>query len=521
MSHPAAQTRWDAIVIGTGIGGGTIGRALAEAGQKVLFLERGSAGFRREENGLSEIFVPEARQARGLWPDPVHVTLNGREESLYAPLGAGPGGSSVFYAATLERPERHDLDDRPDRPHPTGGWPVGFDAFAPWFDAAARLYEVHGAPDPAATEAPLPLRAPPPLTETEASLMQSLSAAGLHPYHAPTALRRIDGCRMCLGHKCPESCKMDGRSAGVEPALATGNATLLCDAQVTRLTSEGDRVTGVEARIGVTPVRFTAERYILAAGALNSPRLLLASACERFPQGLANRSGLVGRNLMFHLNELFALWPKGGASGDGATKAIALRDLYFHDGQRFGTVQSMGIRASYGEIVHYLNQMLDRSPLAGVAGLRQMTRLPAALAHRLFGSAQIFVGLLEDLPVPENRVTYDPDRPERLSLVYTVDDALRARRKAFRRAIGHAFRGHRRLFLGHAPEPNFGHPCGTLRFGTDPAHSVLRPDCRSHDLANLWVADASVFPTSMGVNPSLTIAANALRVAAHLTEPTP
>ena len=511
MTHPAADIVWDAIVIGTGIGGGTIGRALAEAGQKVLFLEQGAAGFRTERNGLSDIFVPEARLTRGMWPTPLHVTLNGQDSTFYAPLGAGVGGSSAFYAATLERPERHDLEDTQGRPHPTGGWPVGFDAFDDWYAKAATMYRVYGTADPLSAEAPLPLRAPPPLTGTEAALMQSLGAAGLHPYHAHTAIERVDGCLNCLGTKCPRRCKMDGRSAGVEPALATGNATLIDRAQVTRLAAKGDQITHVEARVDGTSQRFVARRYVLAGGALGSARLLLGSGGPDWPEGLANRSGLVGRNLMFHLNEMFALWPRGGGD-DGATKAISLRDLY-HGTDRFGTVQAMGIRASYGEIVHYLNLMLARSALGRVPGARQMTRLPAALAARLFGHAQIFVGLMEDLPYEGNRVTYDAAQPDRLSVVYDFAPELLARRRGFRRAIRRAFRGHRRMFVGLAPELNYGHPCGTLRFGDDPARSVLRPDCRSHDVANLWVADASFMPTSMGVNPSLTIAANALRVA--------
>ena len=133
--------------------------------------------------------------------------------------------------------------------------------------------------------------------------------------------------------------------------------------------------------------------------------------------------------------------------------------------------------------------------------------VPAALAQKLMGSAQIFVGLMEDLPYRENRVGADG------AVHYTLHDELKARRQAFRKAIRHAFRGQRRMFLGFAPDLNWGHPCGTLRFGTDPASSVLRPDGRAHDVDNLWVADASFMPTSMGVNPSLTIAAFALHVA--------
>jgi choline dehydrogenase-like flavoprotein len=518
MSHPLAETHWDAIVIGTGIGGGTVGRALADSGQKVLFLEKGRAGYRSERHGLSEIFVPEARAVRGLWPEPLHVVLNGQEAAFYAPLGAGLGGSSAFYAATLERPERHDLDDTGD--HPTGGWPVGFDAMCPWFDAAARIYRVYGTADPLSREPPLPLRDPPDLNAVEQSLMASLGAAGLHPYHAHTAIERIAECENCLGVKCPKPCKMDGRSAGVEPALATGHAALLTEAEVQRIEADCDSVTGVTAAVDGVLQRFTADRYILAGGALGSPRLLLASSSESWPEGLANRSGLVGRNLMFHLNEMIALWPKYGADGP-ATKAISLRDLYHAKGTRFGTLQAMGIRARYGEIVHYLNRMLAQSGLPGADRLMPLTRLPAAFAHRLLGNAQVFVGIMEDMPYTVNRVTYDPSNPGKLSVSYHYAPELLARRRAFRRAIRRAFRGHRRLFLNRQPDLNYGHPCGTLRFGDDPTKSVLNADCRAHDLSNLWVTDASFMPTSMGVNPSLTIAANALRVADRIVKETP
>ncbi len=507
------KTHWDAIVIGTGIGGGTIGRALAEAGHNVLFLEQGPAGFRNEENGLSDIFVPQARLTRGMWPTPLHLNLNGQDQVFYAPLGAGVGGSSSFYAATLERPERHDLENMPERPHPTGGWPIDFDAMTPWFGRAAQLFRVYGGNDPLSKEPPQPLRTPPAHTEAEASLITSLAKVGMHPYHAHTGIERIDGCRNCLGVKCPKPCKMDGHPAGVEPALKTGHATLMSRAKVVQLLEDGGQITGVRTEIDGGIQTLYAKRYILAGGALGSAKLLLASANERHPNGLGNSSDMVGRNLMFHLNEMFALWPKAGTPDSGATKAISMRDLYFRDGNRFGTLQAMGIRASYGEIVHYLNLMLARSPLAKLPGLAHLTRIPAAIAHRLFGNAQIFVGLMEDLPYSGNRVVYDPKQPDTLAVTYDFHPELLTRRRAFRRAIRRALRGHRRAFLGLAPELNYGHPCGTVRFGTDPKDSVLDPNCKSHDIANLWVVDASFMPTSMGVNPSLTIAANALRVA--------
>ncbi len=510
---------WDVVVIGTGIGGGTIGRALAEKGLSVLFVERGHAGYRREQTPLDlEMADPVARALRGLWPDKVAAHVGGRAFEFFAPLGAGLGGSSAFYAATLERPERHDLDHSTARPHPTGGWPVSYAQMAPYFSRAEALYHVSGTPDPL-SDAPATLAPPPPMQAGDRALMARLEANGLHPYQLHAAIRHLPGCGECLGRKCPRACKMDGRSAGVEPALATGNAALLCEAEVVAIRAGTEAVSHLEVRHGGTLHQLRARAYVLAGGALSSPRLLLASNGEAWPDGLGNRAGLVGRGLMFHLNEMLAIWPRGAAASPGPSKALSFRDLYWRGGQRFGTVQAMGIDIGEGEALHYLRLMIARSPwLSRLPGAGQLARLPAALAARLLGSAKVFVGIVEDLPCDRNRVLLDPARPDRLTFTYDFPPELLARRRAFRRAMRRAFRGQARLFLAHEPELNFGHPCGTLRMGHEAASGVVDGDCRLHGLANLWVADASIFPTSMGVNPSLTIAANALRVADRLAD---
>ena len=491
------SAEWDVIVIGAGLGGGLAARALAEAGLRVLILERGRAAPRRDEARITSAAAdPVARLVRGLWPQPITARIDGTEAELFAPLGAGVGGSSVFYAATLERPERHDFETTPDRPHPTGGWGLAMDDLAPWFDRAEDWLSVS---------------ADQPLLPDEEALRDAMQAAGLTPYVMQTALRRIDGCKACLGHRCPLPCKMDGRSAGVEPALATGRAELRTGAEVLELKGGGDRVTGVRVRHEGREQTLTARAYVLAAGALSSPRLLLAS--RDWAGGAANRSGKVGRGLMFHLNEMVALWPPGGGSGLPG-KALGFRDLYWHQGQRLGMVQAMGIAAGYPEILHYLRQRMTRSAPGRTRLAQELARLPAGMAARLFGSAQVFVGLLEDLPHDDNRVLWqEGDTPDRIRLDYRVTDELRARRRVFRRAIRSRLRGLRPVFLNRAPDPNLGHGCGTLRMGTDPATSVTDPWGRSHDLPNLRVADASVFATSTGVNPSLTIAACALRMA--------
>lgn len=492
---------WDVIVIviGTGMGGGTLGRKLAEAGKRVLFLEKGPAGHRKEETPLDPaMFEQTGRRVRGFWPTPITAEVDGAKSTFFAPLGAGLGGSSVFYAATLERPERHDLEHNSQRPHPNGGWALDYEALSSYFAEAERLYQVCGTPDPLSDEDGAALQAPPPLSPADESFLTSLRANGLHPYRQHSAMAYVPGCQNCLGRKCPKPCKMDGRSAGVEPALTTGQATLLTDAEVTRLLTDGDRITGVEVARDGKGETHRARHVVLSAGALSSPRLWMAS-------DLPDASGLVGRNLMFHLNEMIALWPRERGL-DGATKALSLRDLYHRDGQRFGTVQAMGIDIGYGEIVHYLGQQIDGSPLARMPGKALILRAAAAMGAQVFGSAHVFVGLLEDLPYAENRVLSGRE----IALQYRIHPELRARRKAFRKAMRQAFWGHRRWLLGFQPELNYGHPCGTLRLGHDPATSVVTPEGRAHGLSNLWVADASLFPTSMGVNPSLTIAALAL-----------
>ncbi len=510
MNLEILEQDWDAVIIGTGMGGGTIGRVLSEGGLRVLFIEKGPSGYRSERQALhSEVFSPEARALRGFWPAPMRARVDGKSAEFFAPIGAGVGGSSAFYAATLERPERHDIDD-----HPKAKWPVSFDEMRPWYTRAETMFHVCGEPDPLSFEEENELEPYPALDSGDSALMDEMRSSGLHPYRLHSAIKYLEGCHGCLGSKCPKPCKMDGRSAGVEPALATGNAQLLEGAEVTALAAEGGVIKHLILRIGKVQKSLRAKRVILAGGALGSARLLLASE----PSGLANSSGLVGRNLMFHLNEMFALWPKKKIDGDETSKTISLRDLYHEKGTRFGTVQSMGIEAGYGEILHYLRLMLARSPFARIPLAHELARIPATFANRFLGNARVFVGLLEDYGYSENRVVYDPAHPDALCVEYTIAPELRARRKAFRKAIKRAFRKHRKLFLSMQPELNYGHPCGTLRFGDDPARSVLDRNCKAHDLSNLWVVDSSFMPTSFGVNPSLTIAANAIRVGEHLLQ---
>lgn len=507
------EKEWDVIVIGAGLGGGSIGRRMAERGLSVLFVEQGPFGPRAEQHGVhGELFDREARRVRGFETKPFRATINGRTSVFYSLLGAGVGGSSAFYAATLERPERHDIDDSAERPHPTGGWAASFDEFIPYFEEAERLYDVCGEEDPLSREAPSTLRKPPELNERDALLRSVLLKDGLHPYHVHLGIRFLPDCQKCIGKKCPKRCKMDGRSAGVEPALETGNAAVLDLTEVVGFRGTRDQISHIEAIRDKERITLKAKQYVLAGGAIGSARLLLSSVSDAWPNGCANSSDLVGRNLMLHLSEFVAAWTKGKTVKGGPTKTLSLRDVYYDQGARYGAFGDMGIDASYGEIYHFLRDRFDRSALKDFRALRELLRIPAFIGAKIFGDAKILVGQMEDLPYAENRVVWDPTDSDHIHLHYEVKDELRERRKKYRQLLRRKMPGLRLHFLNYEADLNFPHNCGTLKFGDDAKTSVLDRNCRAHDIDNLYVADASFMPTSTGINPGLTIIANALRV---------
>ncbi|MFG6079199.1 GMC oxidoreductase [Paracoccus litorisediminis] len=514
MLADIATMTWDVIVIGTGIGGGSVGRRLAEQGLSVLFLEKGpDLGDNVVPPVPPDTIDPDARVAGGAWPKTISARLDGKWCELDGMIGSVVGGTSSFYAATLERPERHDLDTAEHLPHPTGGWPVSYDEMRPWFDLAERYYQISGEADPLDPQAatlPAPPRA---LPQSDIDLMADLKRAGMHPYQTHMAARFVPGCEGCFGRRCTRRCKMDGRSAGVLPAIETGRAALLDRCSVSRIEADATGVTSLLCLREGKPITLSARHYVLAGGGLGSPSLMLRSKNEHWPEGLGNRNDLVGRNLMFHMSEIIAIWAGQNRDESAASRSISMRDLYFRNGARLGTVQSMGLTAGYGEILHAMHNRFDMSALRRVRPLRMGLRVPARIAAGMLGRAKLFVGVLEDLPYPTNRLIPDAQDEDRFVFHYDISDELRRRRAIFRKAMRAAFHPHRAMFMGTAPQLNFAHPCGTLRFGDDPATSVLDRDCKVHGLSNLYVTDSSFMPTSNGVNPSLTIAANALRVA--------
>ncbi len=506
------QTTWDAVVIGSGFGGGAISYALTRKGYRVLLIEKGrsDAVHRPMLNAPEDL---ESKLAEGRWPQRIPVSTNGQTSEMWPVIGCGLGGSSIHYGATLSRLRPADFAETALPDGQVVEWPFDYAELEPYYTEAEALLNVCGTHDPLENGADYPLLDPPELTESDQYLFESIQAAGLNPFRLHVGLKRSEDCQWCTGGHCTMECKSDVRNTFIDPALQSGGLTVLEQTEAVQLIHDGGRISGVKIRRGADEGNVVAREVVLAAGALFSPLLLMNSKSERFPDGIGNDHDLVGRYLMFHAGDLVAIWPSSSFSRSGMTKSIAFRDFYVRDDRKFGEVQSMGLTAGYGDILNFLHALLERSALRRLRFLRHAARIPAYIASKLLKEATVMSSLVEDYPYFDNRVNVDAGSPSGMRIEYNLPDELIDRVKAMRRMIRKTLSSLRLAVLNPGVELNYGHPCGTCRAGTDPATSVLDKDCRVHGIDNLYVADASFMPTSGGTNPSLTIAANALRVA--------
>jgi choline dehydrogenase-like flavoprotein len=535
------QREWDVLVIGTGMGGATLGYALARAGRKVLFCERGRSHLsdgRALRGDFAETFFerPEAPQPKhadvlriaGRYAEQV-ADRSAARVSCYVPLiGCGTGGSSALYGGALER--FFPADFAPKRFHSAASettlpenWPISYEDLRPYYEAAETLFRVHGTPDPCRADGGTShLLPPPPLAAKNQELHDFFQGKGLHPYHLPLACYAVADCRVCQGFLCPRDCKGDSARACLRPALGEYGAELIDDCEVRRLEATRTAVTAVVCRRGGEDLVLRAGVVVLAAGALETPRLLLSSASASWPDGLANDSGLVGRNLMRHFIDLYAVGCRAAGRAGENLKELAFNDLYVTGGEKYGTFQSFGALPPTPVLLAGMEHDLRNSRLAMAAPLFKLARPALRLVlSRMLAGRVILAAILEDLPYADNRVTL-PDSGDgggavRLALSYRIREYDRARIQAFRQRLGEGLRPYRFLLIKQAENnERLAHACGTCRFGADPRESVLDPWNRAHGLDNLYVVDGSFFPSSGGTNPGLTIAANALRVADHL-----
>jgi choline dehydrogenase-like flavoprotein len=500
---------WDVAIIGAGMGGGFLARALADVGHDVLLIERGNEKLiTPSSNATSE--DPEKRLAESKWPHPNTYEIDGVTSRFYAPLGSGVGGSANWYAAALERFEDLDLNSRTESVHPTGGWPIRYSELLPHYEQAERLLHVVGTKDPLSAYEVSHLGEPSPLGPTDSEFVRFFQGCGMHPYRLHVGIRYLPGCNECLGKLCYRNCRADVRSVLAE---ARKMPTILSRCEVHKLESSGNRVTCAVGIQGDRQIKIRAKVFVLAAGAIHSPKLLFQSRSDDWPDGLANRSGLVGCNLMFHVNQSFALWPSRKILSSGPRKSIGFRDFYVANGRRYGFVQSTGFELGYGELLMQLYRRFDHGAAKRLKALRPFLRIPAAFTVKRFGRGTIFACIIEDFPYRENRVVLDEREADGVRIQYTIKAELRERTAHFRRLLIDGLKGRRMTFLSDDVELNYGHPCGTCVMSDDPSAGVVDRDCRAHGIDNFYIVDASFMPSSAACNPSLTVAANALRVA--------
>lgn len=354
---------WDAIIIGTGMGGAPLGYALAKAGQRVLFLEKGKSHLLPGAltNSYAETHFPAPAapgpqhratlQRAGRYSDTIRTNAGSRTQHFVPFIGSGTGGSSALYGMVLERFFAADFAPRAQHPQAADAalpeaWPIGYDQLLPHYEAAERLFRVRGTPDPLRADRTggwaAHFRAPPPLTPASSELFAFFQQRALHPYRLPLACEFVAGCDACQGYLCDRQCKNDASRICLEPALSQHGATLMDECEVLQLEATREAVTGVVCQQRGQRLTLRGKQVFLAAGALETPRLLLQSASEHWPQGLANDSGLVGRNLMRHHIDLYVIKPKTAAGFDNRQKEFGFNDFYQRDGNKLGSVQSFG-----------------------------------------------------------------------------------------------------------------------------------------------------------------------------------
>jgi choline dehydrogenase-like flavoprotein len=509
---------FDVVIIGSGAGGGTLARHLGASGLKVLVLERGDWLPQEPQNwNAEEVFQKGRYISKDTWLDKHGKAFQPGSHYFV-------GGATKMYGAAHFRLRQQDFEELTHFDGISPAWPLRYSDFEPFYQRAEEMYHVHGqrGEDPTEPPSTAPYPHPPIAHEPRIQrLVDDLRSAGLHPFHAPTgvmldeanmAFSRCRKCNCCDGFPCLVHAKSDADVLGIRPALASNSVSLLTRAHVQRLITDpsGRTVKAVQLERDGAPLTVSGDVVVVSCGAANSARLLLMSANDKHPNGLANGSDQVGRNYMYHNSKaMVALAHEPNTTV--FQKTISVNDWYLGDADfdyPMGNIQMTG--KTNGTI------------MKGYAPLETFL-MPGWSMDKIAEHAVDFWISSEDLPDPDNRVTVDSKG--QITLSYTPNNQS-AGKHLYSRLT---FLLDQLYLKNHLVERQIyiksdmsiaavGHQAGTCRFGKDPATSVLDLHCKAHELDNLYVVDTSFMPTIGAVNPSLTAIANALRVGDHLLE---
>jgi choline dehydrogenase-like flavoprotein len=506
---------YDIVIIGTGAGGGTLAYTLKDSGMQVLLVERGDFLPQEPENWQPEaVFDRKRYKPKETWYD--------ANSKPFAPgVHYFVGGNTKVYGAALPRLRHQDFEALEHEGGTSPAWPIRYEDLEPYYARAERIYGVHGAAGDDPTEPPRSTPFPFPAVPHEPyieDVVQRLRAQGLHPFGLPMGIDLRDPssfdsrsggsggrcirCKTCDGFPCKVHAKSEADVCCVRPAIQHKNIELMTRAYARRLITDpsGRHIQRAQIERDGQQFEIAAHIFVVACGAVNSTALLLRSANDRHPNGLANSSRLLGRNYMVHNNTAVMAVHPTRVNATVFQKTMAVNDFYFKNNlwsYPMGNLQLLG-KLQAGMLT--ANQPLVPKPIL------------QAMANR---SIDWWV-MSEDLPDPNNCVILAPDggivvhwkpnnRVAHRKLIEAAREMLRAA-------------GYPVVLTQTMGIATNSHMCGTLRFGNDPATSVLDPFCKTWDIENLFVVDSSFFPSSAAVNPALTIAAQALRVGDHLTK---
>jgi choline dehydrogenase-like flavoprotein len=507
------SNHYDIIIIGTGSGGSTIAYKLASTGKKILILERGGFIPKEKENWDPHEVVTKGRyRPNEEWQD-----QDGKSFKPY--IHYNVGGNSKMYGAALFRFRESDFEEVNHYGGVSPAWPFGYGTLEKYYDDAEKLYSVHGKRGIDPSEPPSTMEYPQqqlPYEPLIQDLEKKLKQIGLQPFplpmgvklpqdftatESPVVLENFDGFPDLTDSKA------DGQVMCLRPAMVNKNVTLRIHAFVEKLVTDasGKKISKVIAVINNERIVFTSDIVIVACGAVNTAALFLRSKNDQHPAGLANSSDQIGRNLMLHHNGCLVAFTK--KKNDCVfQKSLGLADFYNGADDSLlplGEIQLMG--RNDPDTILWLAEKLY--PGKSYEELKQMTI--------------DFWLTAEDLPHPDNRVTLRDDGGIKVAYTrtnYTAYEKLKEKLKNVFEQLGNIDPDFKNTqWNGYDLDiTGMSHQNGTLRFGSDPATSVLDLNCKTHDLDNVYVVDASFFPSCGAFNPALTIAANALRVGDHI-----
>lgn len=492
---------YDAIIIGTGMGGGAVGHALARGGMKVLFLER---GLPREQfdpafaGNYPESFLEQSSLSREeIYRRTGRATY--RVNGWSPVLGGGAGGGTAVYGSVLLRFHPDDLKD----------WPARFSgpAFDTYYEQCEELLETRCSQGPFS-----------PWAE---DLVAFLRSQGLNPFRTPVGYRNKKDCQQCFGFYCPQDCKKTSFNSFIEALLVRQQAEVLYSTKVKSLRTSNRRVVGVVCETDRGEVEYRARWCFLAAGALATPTLLLNSRSDEFPAGVGNDNDLVGRFLMRHLVDFYYLKAPRVPPTDAHLVEVSLADFCHKDGRNWGVINcAPGLMSPAIIAAEFAERLSSQYPrlLPRPVTKRVLKPVVNFVLRQVTRSRVLATPIMADSPDVNNRILPE-SQVDAISVRYSITPADRARLKASRRYLKQLFRPLDGRLLKVAEDSSFlAHACGTCRMDDDPQKGVVASSGKVHGVENLFVVDASVFPSSGGVNPSLMVAACAMKIGDEFVE---